>query len=181
MKEEFNYASYTSRLGAMLIDVLVFQFLMLLIKYWGGVGKWYYIIYSVTNIFWIYFITIYLVKRTGASLGKLILGLVIVKTDGQPVGWKNAILRESIALVKIALQLIIILSVFNKIDNSYYLSLKPNTTQEYLHSFSPYFSYLYWVGIILTAVNAVLIFTNKRKRLLHDFIAGTVVITREKT
>ncbi|GEM_PF-3656775 len=48
-KEEFNYASYSSRLGAMLIDVLVFQFLMLLVKYWGCVGKWYYIINSTVR------------------------------------------------------------------------------------------------------------------------------------
>jgi len=93
------YAGFWRRFGAYLVDVICITVLTsaswwineqtrfgMLIWFLPGflIGIWYHV---------------HLVKRYGGTPGKLVLGVRIVKLDGTPVGYKEALLRYSPLLV----------------------------------------------------------------------------------
>jgi uncharacterized RDD family membrane protein YckC len=80
----------------------------------------------------------------GQTLGKMVIGAKIVKTDGKPIGVGRALLRFVGYLIYFVIIYLLKASI---------------------------------IGVLVALFIALMIIgTNKKKRGLHDFIAGTVVI-----
>lgn len=119
--------------------------------------------------------------KYGGSLGKLMVGIRVRRTDGENIHWKEAILRHSIdALLGMSLAMVQVYTLFHITDPSYegLTWFKKNV---YLNRMVPSLYgwingvYQVWIwGEFLTML------LNQRKRALHDFIAGTVVIDIRK-
>jgi len=101
----------------------------------------------------------------------------VVKVDGSSISWKNAVLRSSVDILVATLDTISRIIALSKISNENYLAYDWTERMDRLSELQP--DMLNWVlplGFLWTFSEIVVLLTNKKKRALHDFIAGTVVI-----
>jgi uncharacterized RDD family membrane protein YckC len=126
------------------------------------------------------FYFIYLVRRFGGTPGKLIVGLRIRKLDGEPVGYREAFLRYFPDFVFSLL--ISVGKVFArlKMSNSEYYGV--SFMERSVRMAALYPSWMKPLDIIQNVWfwgELIVLLTNRKRRALHDFIAGTVVVVRE--
>jgi uncharacterized RDD family membrane protein YckC len=174
---ESIYAGFWTRLGSLLLDfifVLPFTFLVL---YLNGLGKniyFYTIIPILSFSLWYH---IYLPKKYGGTPGKLVVGIRIIKLDGQSIGWKEAILRHIVSFALTILSSVSMIIGLLEADEEIFTRLSWLQQSQYLMSLSPIlFKFNAWTSNIWFYSELVVLLTNKRKRAIHDFIAGTVIV-----
>ena len=103
-----------------------------------------------------------LMSTTGQSLGKKLLNLKVIKSDGSEAGFVGTVLlREVVYMVASAIAVGIV-------SNLLFMMLTPDTSKEII--LNNLFSY------IPTLICAVMLFTSRDRRTLQDKIANTVVI-----
>ena len=106
--DAFPLADLSRRLGARLIDVLIWlvaaivldRFLVLLS--FEGFGPWSTLLTGAAIVGY----ESYLVGTRGATVGKRALGLAVVKDDGSPVDWIAAIRRAALLAGLVVLSLV---------------------------------------------------------------------------
>ncbi len=175
---ELSYATFWSRVGAMLIDFLIVSPLMainFLLE-----DKWrLYQLYALgpTELLNL-FLFVFMVAKYGGSPGKLIVGLRIVKQDGTAAGWKAAILRYAVLW---AMSLAIILPaivVTSGMTDEVFLSMDSNERTEMVNEQVPMMMTMTMVMFAWLVASLVTVLSNPKRRTLHDFIAGTVVVRK---
>lgn len=171
------YAGFWVRLGSMLLDGIIMLPLIFIVLYLNGlsVNMYFYII--IPNLLFGIWYNIYLPKKYGGTPGKLIVGIKIIKIDGKPIGWKEAILRYSVLLGLTIFSVIVMIISLLKADENIFNSLSWLKRTEYLMSLAatPFMIHA-WASNIWVYSEFIVLLTNKRKRAAHDFIAGTVIV-----
>lgn len=177
MNSDFQYGGFWRRFGAMWLDVLILSPLILLTLWGSSSHRLFQAFYLLPGLAIGAFYSIYLVKRFGGTPGKLILRLRIVKLDGTPIGYREAILRELPGYVFSTLLSLGTVIASLKIGDAEYLSLDWRARAARLDDLAPGFQSP--VQIAQTAWiwgEFLVLLTNERRRAIHDFIAGTVVV-----
>jgi len=171
------YAGFWVRLGSMFLDGIIMLPIIFLILYVNGLSVNMYFYTIIPNLLFGIWYNIYLPKKYGGTPGKLIAGIKIIKIDGKPIGWREAILRHSVLLGLTIFSVIIMIVCLLKADETIFKSLNWLKRSEYLMSLAktPFTVYTWAVNIWIYSELIVLL-TNKRKRAPHDFIAGTVIV-----
>ena len=171
------YAGFWQRLGAFLLDTIFMLPILYLTIYINSLDINYFYITFIPNFvisLWYY---IYLPKKYGGTPGKLIAGIKIIKLNGQDIDWKEATLRHLILLILGLLSMINMLSIIPDVDYNVFTSLSWLKQSTYLMSLSPiFFKFYTWTSNIWIYSEFIVLLTNKRKRAIHDFIAGTVIV-----
>jgi uncharacterized RDD family membrane protein YckC len=174
---ESIYAGFWIRLGSHLLDIIFTLPVSFLVLYLNSLGKniyFYTIIPSFVFSLWYH---IYLPKKFGGTPGKLLLGIVIIKLDGQFIDWKEAILRHIVILSLTLLSSVFMAISILEADEEIFTSLSWLKQSLYLMSLSPvFFQFHRWAINIWGLSEFIVLLTNERKRALHDFIAGTVIV-----
>lgn len=171
------YAGFWSRLGSLLLDAIFMIPIVFLTLYLNGLGKNIYFITFIPNFLFGLWYGIYLPKKYGGTPGKLVVGIKIIRIDGEPIDWKESILRYSINLVIILFSVIMMTVCILQVDDSVFTSLSWLNQSQYLMTLSPtFFKVHIWISNIWIYGELVVLLTNKRKRAIHDFIAGTVIV-----
>jgi len=171
------YGGFWSRLGALLLDGIFIMPVVFLILYLNSFGKNIYFLTFIPNLLFALWYGIYLPKKYGGTPGKLVVGLKIIRLDGEEIGWKEAILRYSINFVITLLGVIMMTISISHADNSVYTSLSWLKQSLYLASLAPvFFKVQMWLNNIWVYGELAVLLTNKRRRAIHDFIAGTVIV-----
>jgi uncharacterized RDD family membrane protein YckC len=173
------YAGFWRRLGALLLDFVITLPITALVLSTAGLYRLFYLYYFVPGILFSLFYSVYLVRRFGGTPGKLLAGLQIRKVDGTEIGYREALLRYlPEALLNVLLQIALISSVMGMTDSEY-ISLSFLDRARRMIELAPT-----WRGPV-NVLNQfwiwsefVVMLTNRKRRALHDFIAGTVVIRR---
>ena len=179
MNADLQYAGFWRRFGAMWLDFLFLLPLTLAVFWLSAKFRLFYAFYFVPSIFISAVYSIYLVKRFGGTPGKIVAGLRISKIDGSVINYRDALLRF---LPEFSLSMImsvgLILATFKMSDEEYTrLAFMERSKQmvalapSWLHPIQIFQSIWIWSEFIV-------LLTNKRRRALHDFIAGTVVVLR---
>jgi uncharacterized RDD family membrane protein YckC len=175
--DSLHYAGFWPRLASLLLDIIIMLPFMALM-FWGDSQYRLFQLYSfVPGILFGLFYSVYLVRRFGGTPGKLMVGIRIRKVDGEQVGYREAFLRylpEFIlgTLISIAF----ILSICNISDTEYY-SLAFMERSKRLHELLPaWYRPVYWIQNAWFWGELIVLLTNRKKRALHDFIAGTIVV-----
>lgn len=175
------YGGFWKRFGAFWIDFLCFLPLIGITLWLNSEYRlfhlWYYIPSHLIGL-WFY---VYLVKQHGGTPGKLLLRLKIVKLDGTPVGYKEALLRYSVLFVLSAASgAAIVLGTLSMSDTEYFsLGWQERALRQ--TELAPF--WYVWVTALMNVWiwgEFVVILTNKKRRALHDFMAGTVVVQQPK-
>ena len=172
-----RYAGFWPRLGAMLVDGLVMAPFIVL-SYWAWsqsrtVALW----MEVPLAFVFAFYNIYFVGRWGMTVGKCVLKLKVVSLDGQRAGFRRAFYRHSVdfalSVVGCALILSALMSVaeheFNVLAFAERLDLLSQRT-------GAASDILNWIYLAWALSELLVLLTNEKRRALHDYIAGTVVV-----
>ena len=171
------YSGFWARLGALMLDSIFLIPFILLVQYINGFGKYIYFITLVPYLLIVFGYQIYLPKKYGGTPGKLIVGNTIICINGQPITWKEAILRHCVTLILTIVSVVFYSICISQADDETFKSLSWIKRSRYLMSFSPSFFQVYnIINIVWVFSEFVVLLTNKRKRALHDFLAGTVIV-----
>jgi uncharacterized RDD family membrane protein YckC len=123
------------------------------------------------------FYSVYLVHRYGGTPGKLVLKIRIALVDGSPVTMRAAALRYAVIFViSLVSGIAGILAVLSVSDEAY-LAMGTMERMQVTNEYAPSWSR---IAFVLTQVwvwsEFVTMLLNERRRAIHDFIAGTVVV-----
>ena len=171
------YGGFWLRLGALLLDGIFVLPVAYLSLYLNSFGKNIYFLTIIPTLLFTLWYGIFLPKRYGGTPGKLAVGLKIIRLDGEAIGWKESILRYSIDFVISLFSVILMTVSILNADDSIYTNISWLKQSLYLTSLAPFFFKIYtWINNIWVYGELIVLLTNKRKRAIHDFIAGTVIV-----
>ncbi len=171
------YAGFWSRLASLLLDFIFILPVVFLTLYLNGLGKNIYFYTFIPNLAFGLWYSIYLPKKHGGTPGKLVAGIKIIRLDGEPIDWKEAILRHIVLFALTILSSIMMTVNLLEADEATFASLSWLQQSQYLMSLSPlFFKFYTWTSNIWIYSEFIVLLTNKRKRAIHDFIAGTVIV-----
>jgi uncharacterized RDD family membrane protein YckC len=104
------------------------------------------------------------------------VGIRVVTVSGAPILWREAALRFSVDIVLGFLQTSSSMVGLLRLPDPEYSSLSWSDRFQRLDQLSPYSGPLLWLSNVWVWSEIVVLLFNKRRRALHDFIAGTVVV-----
>ena len=174
------YAGFWPRFGSIWIDLLVMLPFMALFMYLESLHRTvrFATVVPATLFFWSY--RIYFHARWGATIGKMATGIRITHLDGRPIGYRESLKRFSVdgafALAGLMAQLIALAYM----ADAEFDALAWRERARHIATLMPA-----WHKPITFLQQAwfwgefVVLLSNKRRRALHDFIAGTVVIKKK--
>jgi uncharacterized RDD family membrane protein YckC len=174
------YAGFWVRAGAFVLDMVVLLPVIATFFYLEKISFSSVIVLAVISGFLFDFYNIYFNGKYGGTLGKLALDIRITRPDGREIGWSQALLRSCVDLSFHSVLVAFGVYALMQIDREVYLSAGVFEQDELLEGLYPA-----WYSFVDRAANVwywselVVLLLNKRKRALHDFIAGTVVIHRQ--
>jgi uncharacterized RDD family membrane protein YckC len=174
------YAGFWPRFCSVWVDFFVLFPLGLLLFWLESLDKNVAILITIpsTALFAMYHV--YFNARFGGTPGKLAVGIRVAKPDGTKIGWLEAWKRSSVDIGFALLTLCIEVWALTQVNGEQYSAAAFTKRMHLLQSYYPS-----WFYIVTIAQNVwiwsevVVLLLNKRKRALHDFIAGTVVIHKE--
>ena len=122
---------------------------------------------------------VYLVKRFGGSPGKLLMRMRIARLDGTPVGYRQAGIRYSVLFVISMLTSAgLIFSLFHMSDLEYAGFTSSRARVRSLEAGAPaWYQPVQIAGSVWVWSEFLVLLTNRKRRALHDFLAGTVVVS----
>lgn len=173
-----NYATFWQRFAAMWIDVFVFLPLGFLQIWLDSLSKTMAIILVVPMTAAYLAYVIYGHGRFGKTVGKHVMGIRVVRVDGERIGWREAWLRSSVDLVFALLGSIGMLMALTSISDPSYYEVEWVQRAQNIQALQPeWLSWTQTASTIWVWSEIVVMLFNERRRALHDFIAGTVVVS----
>lgn len=174
---EIRYAGFWQRFGAYWVDVIVMLPLMALAYFGGEWSRLFQLYWFVPGLLFGLFFSVYLVKRYGGTPGKLVLNTRIAMLDGSPVTLKAALIRHAVLFLLSALMALALVQATLHITDAEYFSLGYLARAVRLVELAP--SWYMPVSVLLQVWvwgEFVTMLFNKRRRAVHDFLAGTIVV-----
>jgi len=176
-EDTVEYSTFWRRVGALLLDGLILLPLSLLAFVGLMYTRLFYFYSLLPNLLVIGFYSIYLVKRNGGTPGKRILDMKVVMADGTPVTTNAAIIRYSVPLILSLLSSLGMSVAGFKITDAEFQSLGYLQKILALGAHAPAWnSAVTWCALAWYVVGAIVMLCNNKRRAVHDFLAGTVVI-----
>lgn len=174
-----KYAGFWRRLAAGLLDlVILIPYIILTAWMYGRSPQAPAFLVLPAILFGLWF-HVYLVRRYGATPGKLLMGLRIVRLDGESVGYKEAILRYLPVFVTSSLVAIALALGSWQLSHVEYMQLTWQQRSFRMQQLAPsWYRPLFIFEQIWFWSEFLVMLTNKKRRAIHDFIAGTVVIVK---
>lgn len=178
--DESIYAGFWRRFGAFWLDSLIMAPWAILVTYINNAGRLNILYTIIPSYLFYFFYSIYCVKRWGGTPGKLICKIKIINISGHSVGWREAILRHSIdLLIGIPMMVAIVMVMFGMTDDQYN-SMGFMVRSQWIMDKTPIWSKpASWIQQIWIWSEFIVLLCNKRRRAIHDFVAGTVVIKKK--
>ncbi len=173
-----RYAGFWLRFAAFWIDFLIMSPLFVLVIWGAEQFRLFNVYYFLPGTLFSFFYGVYLVRRFGGTPGKRLMKVRIAKVNGDPVTYREAILRYLPEwLIGIGSSLAGMLAVLSLTDAQYFAPASFLDRSRLVQSAMPS-----WNGLATIALQIwiwsefIIMLTNKKRRAIHDFIAGTVVI-----
>lgn len=171
------YAGFAPRLGAGIVDTLVL--LPVMGVYWGlACLSWEAAIAAaVPHVFAHAGYNVYCHARWGQTVGKRMLGIRVLTLTGEPIRWRHALLRHSVDLAVAAASLAAWVSGLLALSEADFesagllakMDLARDARSDWGH----------WprtIGNVWIWSELVVLLLNEKKRAIHDYLAGTVVV-----
>jgi uncharacterized RDD family membrane protein YckC len=172
-----TYAGFWRRLGAGLVDFIVLLPLLLIYVKASSYSKTVTLILFVLATFSFSAYNIFFHARWGQTLGKMLFGIKVIKISGEVIGVKEALRRNSIDLALSVFALTARIVALSRIPDGEYYQLDRQEMALKLRELTPVWAK--WEDVasnIWIWSEVVVMLFNEKKRALHDFLAGTVVI-----
>lgn len=174
-----RYAGFWPRLGAMIVDALVMAPFIVL-SYWAWsqsrtVALW----MEAPLAFAFAFYNVFFVGRWGMTVGKCVFRIRVVSLDGQRAGYRRAFYRHAVDIALSAAQCALVLIALTSVAEHEFNALAFGHRLDLLSQRTGAASdFLHWIYLAWALSELVVLLTNEKRRALHDYIAGTVVVHR---
>jgi uncharacterized RDD family membrane protein YckC len=172
-----QYAGFWRRFGAFWIDALILLPLSGVAYFFGEMTRMFYVYWLVPGLLIGLWFHVHLVARYGGTPGKLLLKTRIAMVDGAPVTVKAAVLRYAVLFVLSVFSSVALTMSSLAMTDAQYFSLGYFARSQRLVETAP--SWYVGVNVLLQVWiwgEFVTMLFNKKRRAVHDFIAGTVVV-----
>lgn len=171
------YGNLGERIGAGMLDAVFLAPVTILMLVFNSrhLDNYYYTFFFSQLVIAAY--CIFLPVRYGATPGKRIMGLTILKMDGSAVSYRESFLKYSPMLVLGLLTFIDQCVAIARADEAVFSNLDWMHQSTYLKSLSPLPMWLQLTlvyGYYLATI--ILVLTDKRNRSVSDQLAGTAVV-----
>ncbi|MET0518879.1 MAG: RDD family protein, partial [Burkholderiaceae bacterium] len=121
---------------------------------------------------------IYCHGRYGQTLGKRVMNIRVLTEGGEPLSWRNAWARSSVDVSLCTLSTASMFTALLLIPDALYYKDSSIEQLKNLQALEPTWgSWAATAGQIWAWGELVTMLLNKRRRALHDFIGGTVVVS----
>lgn len=176
IKEDI-YAGFWLRVWAQILDAVFVLPVLFLLLYLNGLDKNMYFYTLIPSMVFMLWYNVYLPQKNGGTPGKVIAGLTIIRLDGNYIGWKEASLLYIVVFVLGFFNMVLMSFNLLKVDEVTLNGLDWLKQSKYVMSLSPsFFKITTWLTNLWVISEYIVLFTNKRKRMTGDFMAGTVVV-----
>jgi uncharacterized RDD family membrane protein YckC len=184
-----KYAGFFIRILAGVLDWLFFALFILIIFLIENIfreiifrkmSKNFWIIPQIVTVLFEFIYNIIIPKYFGGTLGKLILGIEILKINFQKIGFKESFLRYFIILIWVIYNSIINIKGILYTTEDLYNGLNSlSEWQNYLKSIEPKFTIITTVIINIWIFSEyIILLFNKEKKGLQDYMAGTIIVNK---
>jgi uncharacterized RDD family membrane protein YckC len=113
----------------------------------------------------------------GQTPGKMIARIQVVQLDGSPVGWVHAILRNSVETAIVMVVVYFEIQASLHVPAADFAKAMADQRDAMIKALMPNnIGYMTMASKLYVYSEYIVMFMNKRKRAIHDFIGGTVVI-----
>ena len=173
---ELEYAGFWPRAGAMVLDLVIVAPIALVVHWLLPPGSAHPVLVIAPHVVFSCLYSVYVVYRFGGTPGKLIMRLRITSLDGMPVTFPQALLREAPGLLLGAMVSAGFAIAAWRIGLTVPMLADRETVRQVEAAAPAWSRFLVVVEQIWIWSELIVMLTNRRRRALHDFIAGTVVI-----
>jgi uncharacterized RDD family membrane protein YckC len=176
-----TYGGFWRRLGANLIDGFIFlPFGLLIFFLLARVSIWLIILFQIMNFLIAALYPTILHAHYGATLGKMVTGLTVRKQNLEPIGWVEAIKRSSVDYGLILIIGVGNISTFLSIPQETFMHASTLEANQMLQAYQiPFYSYANTFFMLWFWSEVLVLLFNKKRRAIHDFIAGTLVVVKD--
>ncbi len=176
-----QYAGFWQRFGALMVDGFVLLPLMLSTAWASTESRAWALLLIVPQSVLILGYYVWFHARWGQTPGKMATHVRVVRLDGSPIALRQALLRSApdifLGLLSAGARFVSLL----QIPAAEYASLGWMGQARRLSEIEGGWQWLGWLQITWVLSEVFTMLFNERRRAIHDFIAGTVVIrTRPK-
>jgi uncharacterized RDD family membrane protein YckC len=176
---EPEYGGFWVRAEALFYDVLILSPLLFLMMRFQYRSQRLYTLLCVAQYALLFFYHFYCVKRWGGTPGKLLAGLRVVPVSLGPLRWKNVLLRDGVGMTLGIVSTIWYVHALNQLAPEEFLNQAERWARiDQLKG--PFYRITSWLSYVWMFSELLVLLTNRRRRALHDFIAGTVVLRVRK-
>ncbi len=175
--DESIYAGFWWRLLAVILDAVIIGLIGFALSFLHRLGGTVAYIVSVFQFFFYILYQVLFTKLYGATPGKFVVGLVIVKMDGTPVGWWEASMRNFVTFCIAILGQYLGFLAMKSMDSSEFQSLGymdqmagPKAGFPGLAMIGGAVAWIWFLSDLITFL------FSPRHRALHDLIGETLVI-----
>ena len=176
-----NFATFWQRFAATGIDLLILFPLMLVQARIGAASKNTALALAVPWIVLAVGYSIYCHGRFGKTIGKSVMGIRVSRLTGERIGWREAWLRSSVEMCLAAIVTVgWLIALASTTDAEFYGAAASRYPDNVSVHQPPWAIWASWVQQTWFWSELVTMLFNKRRRALHDFVAGTVVISDRK-
>jgi uncharacterized RDD family membrane protein YckC len=178
---EPRYAGFWRRLGAGVADLLLFLPVSYLLYRLDGLSRPAAVASAVLGQALYYAYVLPLTLRYGGTLGKLALGIRVRPVNGGRLLWRHVWRRSAVDFVASSVLVAGTLVGLSRVPFDAYSAATWSARFELLERAVPWFTLANNVWLAWIASEFVVMMLNRRRRALHDFIAGTVVVVAQRS
>ena len=173
-----RYAGFWPRLGAILIDcVILVPLIALSFWTWTAGSRTTALLVEVPLAFAFAFYNIYFIGRWGQTIGKMALKIRVVRLDGGTTGFTRAFYRHAVDLAFSVVTSALTIYALMTVTDSDYGGFTLNQRLDLVEATTgALVEVLNWLSVAWAGSELVVLLLNDKRRALHDYIAGTVVV-----
>lgn len=172
-----RYAGFWPRLAAIFIDIIVLAPLIA-VSFWTlSASRTIAILVEVPLAFAFAFYNIYFVGRWGQTIGKMALKIRVVRLNGGDAGFRRAFYRHAVDFAfSVATSALTICALMSISDHEYSILVFDDRLDLVEKKTGAWITVLNWLSLAWVGSELVVLLLNEKRRALHDYIAGTVVV-----
>lgn len=175
------YAGFDKRALALLVDTgLVMAFMPLMPVVLRQPLPWAVVWLVLLRLLWLGY-PIVCAAQWGRTLGKKVLGLRILRLDLCRIGYRQALLRYSVETVLMVFGIVSLAVAAANWTGPDWRSLSYFDHNLLLEQREPLAGLVSTAGMVWFGLDTLVFFCNRKRRAIHDFLAGTVVVVEPKT
>lgn len=179
-KTRQRYPSVWQRIGAAILDILIAAPALGIVIWLGGQSRVAGISAAAMSVLFNLWFYVYLVKRYGGTPGKLMLDLRITTIGYRSAGYKEAVLRYAVIFLLATVGQLALLEAAFEMTEVEYVALDWMERAARMQELAPgWFETITLLTNIWLISQLVVMLANEKRRAVHDFIAGTVVVTAD--